>query len=64
MHSDLDISTALMPEKGAALPNPTISSIRVNADVTLPLGKPTVIASFDDPVTARKFEVDVVIAKM
>jgi hypothetical protein len=27
-------------------------------------GKPTVVASFDDPVTARKFDIDVSVTKM
>jgi hypothetical protein len=65
MHADLDISTAVMPDKSAsAIQNPTISQIRLNIDTTIPPGKPTVVASFDDPVTARKFDIDVAITKM
>ena len=64
IHADLDISTAVMPEKSNPLPNPTISSIRLNIDTTVAPGKPTVIASFDDPVTSRKFDIDVAINKM
>lgn len=65
MHADMDISTAVMPEKSAnAQQNPTISQIRLNIDTTITPGKPTVIASFDDPVTSRKFDIDVAIAKM
>jgi hypothetical protein len=64
MHADLDISTAVMPEKSNPVPNPTISSIRLNIDTTVMPGKPTVIASFDDPVTGRKFDIDVSIAKI
>jgi hypothetical protein len=64
IHSDLDISTAVMPEKTSAVQNPTISSIRLNIDTTVPPGKPTVVASFDDPVTARKFEIDVTVSKI
>ena len=65
MHADLDISTAVMPDKTAsAVQNPTISQIRLNIDTTIPPGKPTVVASFDDPVTARKFDIDVAITKM
>jgi hypothetical protein len=30
----------------------------------VPSGKPTVVASFDDPVTSRKFDIDVTITKM
>jgi hypothetical protein len=65
VHADLDISTAVMPEKGAnAPPNPTISQIKLSLDTALAPGKPTVVASFDDPVTSRKFDVDVAITKM
>jgi hypothetical protein len=65
VHADLDISTAVTPEKGANPPlTPTISQIKLNLETALTPGKPTVVASFDDPVTSRKFDVDVTIAKM
>jgi hypothetical protein len=64
LHADMDISTAVMPEKTASVQNPTISQIRLNIDTTVAPGKPTVVASFDDPVTARKFDIDVAIAKV
>jgi hypothetical protein len=65
MHADLDISTAVMPDKNLnSVQNPTISQIKLNLDTTVPPGKPTVVASFDDPVTGRKFDVDVAITKM
>jgi len=46
------------------VPNPTISSICLNIDTTVMPAKPTVIASFDDPVTGRKFDIDVSVAKI
>jgi hypothetical protein len=65
VHADVDISTAVAPEKGAtAAPTPTISQIRLNLETVVLLGKPTVVASFDDPVTSRKFDIDVAITKM
>ena len=65
IHGDLDISTAVMPDKSpSAVQNPTISQIRLNMDTTVAAGKPTVVASFDDPVTARKFDIDVSVTKM
>jgi hypothetical protein len=65
MHADLDISTAVMPDKSPNAANaPTISQIRLNLDTTVAPGKPTVVASFDDPVTSRKFDIDVAITKM
>jgi len=65
LHADLDISTAVMPDKNSSsLQNPTISQIKLNLDTTVAQGKPTIVASFDDPVTSRKFDIDVAIAKM
>lgn len=65
MHSDLDISTAVMPDKNPnSAQNPTISQIKLNLDTMVPPGKPTTVASFDDPVTSRKFDVDVTVTKM
>ena len=65
VHADMDISTAVMPDKSpSAVQNPTISQIRLNLDTTVAAGKPTVVASFDDPVTSRKFDIDVAITKM
>ena len=65
VHADLSISTAVAPEKGAnPLPSPTISQIKLSLDTALVPGKPTVVASFDDPVTSRKFDVDVAITRM
>jgi hypothetical protein len=46
------------------VPNPTVSQIKINMDTTLMPGKPTVVASFDDPATARRFDVDVTLTKM
>ncbi len=65
LRGDVDISTAVMPEKGVnAAPAPTISQIRLSVDTAVAPGKPTTVASFDDPVTSRKFDVDVAITKM
>ena len=65
VHADLDISTAVMPEKGPnAAPAPTISQIKLNLDTAVLPGKATVVASFDDPVTSRKFDVDLAVTRM
>ena len=65
VHADLDISTAVMPDKSPNPANaPTISQIKLNLDTTVVAGKPTLVASFDDPVTSRKFDLDVTITKM
>jgi hypothetical protein len=65
MHADLDLSTVVPPDKSVAGSlAPTVSQIKVNMDTTIAPGKPTVVASFDDPTTARKFDVDVTLTKM
>jgi len=64
MHASLDVSGAIPALKDAAVQNPTISQIRVDMDTSVPPGKPSVVASFDDPVTGRKFDVEVTIVKI
>jgi hypothetical protein len=65
VHANMDLSTVIPPDKAAtAIPNPTISQIRIDIDTTVTPGKPTVVASFDDPGTARKVEIDVLLTKM
>jgi len=67
LNSNLDIST-LVEHKAAqpnsqVLPNPTVGQIKISEISALPLGKPTLIASVDDPVTQRKFDVEVTVTK-
>ncbi len=62
MRGDLDLSTAITQDKPA--PAPTISQIRISFDTALPQGKATPVASFDDPVTSRKFDLEATITKV
>jgi hypothetical protein len=62
MRADLDLSNAVNTDKNPT--NPTISQIKLNIDTTLLPGKPSVVASFDDPVTSRKFDVEATVTKM
>ena len=64
MHASLDVSTAVPAAKDAPVQNPTISQIKVEMDTSVAPGKPSVVAAFDDPVTGRKFDVEVTIVKM
>jgi len=65
MHADLNLSTMVPPDKPAAGNlGPTVSQIKINMDTTIAPGKPTVVASFDDPTSSRKFDVDVTLTKM
>jgi len=67
MHGSLDLSTAT--EHGAAQgaanpPNPTVGQTKLDIDTAVELGKPTVIASIDDPVNLRKLQVEATVAKV
>jgi type II secretory pathway component GspD/PulD (secretin) len=67
VRADLDVSTVVQHDRSGAAgtaPNPTISQIKMNVDAMVNPGKPTVVASIDDPVTMRKFDVDVTVTKM
>jgi hypothetical protein len=67
LNSNLDIST-LVEHKPAqpsqVLPNPTVSQIKIAEISTMLPGKPTLVASIDDPVTQRKFDVEVTVTKV
>jgi hypothetical protein len=66
LNSNLDIST-LVEHKAAqpsqVPPNPTVAQIKIAGISSVPAGKPTLVASIDDPVTQRKFDVEVTITK-
>lgn len=63
LHSDVDLSSPVLSDKNPGA-NPTISQIKLNIETSVTPGKPTVVASFDDPVTARKFEIEVTVTKL
>jgi hypothetical protein len=67
LNSSLDISTLVEhkpPQPSQVLPNPTVSQIKIAEISTMLPGKPTLVASIDDPVTQRKFDVEVTITKI
>ena len=43
--------------------NPVIRQTRLSVDAVVELGKPTVLAAVDDPLTARKLQVEATITK-
>jgi hypothetical protein len=67
LNSNLDIS-ALVEHKATppsqVLPNPTVAQIKISQISAVSPGKPAVVASIDDPVTQRKFDVEVTITKV
>jgi hypothetical protein len=63
LSADLDVSSVLQQDKGT-VPNPTIASIRVSVNTRMIAGKPVLVASVDDPVTKRKFDVEATVTKI
>ena len=64
MRADMDLSTAIAAEKGSPITNPTISQIKLGIETAILPGKPTIVASFDDPITSRKFEIEAIATKV
>ena len=63
VRADLDLSTAVTTDKTVTMA-PTISQIKVSIEASIPPGKPTIIAGFDDPVTSRKFDVEALVTQL
>ena len=66
LNADIDVSTVVQRDQRAAAnpPNPTVASIRIGVNAVLSAGKPTLVASIDDPVTMRKFDVEARVIKV
>jgi hypothetical protein len=64
--ADIEVSNIVEHEKGAAAnpPNPTVAQIRLSVGTILGLGKPALVASIDDPVTMRRFDVEATVTKV
>jgi hypothetical protein len=67
IHGTLDLSTIAQNDAGmhsSNPPNPTIVQTKLDLESAIDLGKPTVIASIDDPVTTRQFQVVTTVARI
>jgi hypothetical protein len=66
MRASIEISSVVPPDKlvVAAADHPIIGQLRMGIDTLLDPGQPMVVASIDDPVTARKLEVEATVTKM
>lgn len=67
MHGELDLSTTAQHDaasRAANPPNPTVVQTKLALDTAIDLGKPTVIAAIDDPVTTRQFQVESTITRI
>ena len=64
--ADIDISTITQHARDSASPpNPTVAAIRISGvNALMELGKPVLIASMDDPVTTRKFDIEATVTKL
>lgn len=64
--SNLDLSTLVEHKQqagGGVLANPTVAQIHLVVNAVVTPGKPTVVASIDDPVTQHRMEVEAVVTK-
>jgi hypothetical protein len=66
LNADIELGGIVEHEKGAATnpPNPTVATIRLSVATILGLGKPALVASINDPVTMRKFDVEATVTKV
>jgi hypothetical protein len=70
VRATLDLSTLIQhdahPDKNPAplQPMPIIGQLRVEVNALVTTGKPTMVASIDDPVTLRKFDVEATVTKV
>jgi len=64
MQGSLDISNITGDTSPVAgVRNPVIRQTKLNVDAVVELGKPTVLASIDDPLTSRKLQVEATITR-
>jgi hypothetical protein len=66
IHGSIDISSVVQhtgPGTGTQ-PNPTLGQTKLELDATLDLGKATVIASVDDPVSMRQLAIQATVTKV
>jgi hypothetical protein len=67
LHGNLDLSTVAQNGTAAGAanpPNPTVVQTKLDLDTAVEAGKPTVIASIDDPVTTRHFQVEATVSRV
>jgi len=61
LHTTIDISAVAPGETGAVagnVRNPVIRQTRIEVNATIPIGKPTLLASITDPTTQRSVQVE------
>lgn len=63
MFGILDLSSVL-PHEGAPQANPTVGQTQLRLQTTLDPGKPTLLASIDDPGTMRRLQVEATVTRI
>ena len=63
--ADMDLSTLVEHKQngGSVLSNPTVAQIKIVINALVTPGKPTVVASIDDPVTQHHLDVEALVTK-
>jgi hypothetical protein len=64
MHGAINLTERHDAKPGAANPNPIIGQTRLDLDTAVEPGKPTVVASLDDPVDMRSLRVEATVTKV
>jgi hypothetical protein len=71
INATIDVSTIVThkPDTSGAVPGPaslqpTVSQIKIGVNATVSPGKASHVASIDDPVSQRKFDVEAVVTKV
>jgi len=64
MYALIDLSTILGQDKSIAGAPPIIGQLKTNLTAEMTLGKPTLVASMDDPTTSRRFDVEATVTKV
>jgi len=62
LYAQVDLSMA--GPRSTTGPNPTVAQTRFVINTVLGLGQPSLVASFDDPVTTRKLDVEATVSKV
>ena len=66
LSADLDLSGIVQRAKAVegSTPDPAIGQLKLSTNAVLTPGKPALVGSIDDPVTARKFDVEATVTKV
>ena len=61
--ANMDMSTLVEHKQLAGFSNPTVAQMKIVVDALVTPGKPTVVASIDDPVTQHRVDIEAMVTK-